>query len=355
MGVDDVNMIYIGNLPVIDNDESEYDTDNAGALAGTYTRGADLEMVTIHNNDADNDGAIHDDEAGTADSFSYTAGGASHTQAVDASITYYATVTEVGGAVHNIEVLVVQTVNGDTFIGDFQNAGHMDNLDIQSIQLTTPHITNAAGHYTTQNIENTTVCFTSGTLIDTPAGPRPVEHLKVGDLVSTADRGALPIRWLANALLARPGRYAPILFSCDALGPQRPTRRLALSPQHRILVRSRIAERMFGASEVLVAARRLLGLPGVSQGLPMCAVRYWHILLDTHELVNANGCWSETLLLGPQAQRWLAPDNMAEIAAIFPELVIGDLPVTTARIIPAGQQQISLARRHLKNAMPLQS
>ncbi|MEM1005490.1 MAG: Hint domain-containing protein, partial [Pseudomonadota bacterium] len=38
------------------------------------------------------------------------------------------------------------------------------------------------------------VCFTSGTLIDTPNGSRLIETLTVGDVITTADRGAQPIR-----------------------------------------------------------------------------------------------------------------------------------------------------------------
>jgi hypothetical protein len=52
------------------------------------------------------------------------------------------------------------------------------------------------------------------------------------------------------------------------LGPGVPARPLHVSPQHRILLRNRVAQRMFGAAEVLVAAKALLDLPGVTQLLP---------------------------------------------------------------------------------------
>ena len=42
-------------------------------------------------------------------------------------------------------------------------------------------------------------CYAAGTLIDTPDGPQRVEDLRRGDLVTTVDRGALPIRWVNSS------------------------------------------------------------------------------------------------------------------------------------------------------------
>ena len=49
-----------------------------------------------------------------------------------------------------------------------------------------------------------------------------------------------------------------------ALGNGLPRRDLLVSRQHRMLVRSSIAGRMFGDKEVLVAAHHLTALPGVT-------------------------------------------------------------------------------------------
>ncbi|MEM7441604.1 MAG: Hint domain-containing protein [Pseudomonadota bacterium] len=42
------------------------------------------------------------------------------------------------------------------------------------------------------------ICFTPGALITTPRGQVPVEDLKVGDLVITADSGLQAIRWVGS-------------------------------------------------------------------------------------------------------------------------------------------------------------
>ncbi|MCF6444127.1 Hint domain-containing protein [Nereida sp. MMG025] len=48
-------------------------------------------------------------------------------------------------------------------------------------------------------------CFTSGTFIQTPRGQRLIDHLRVGDLVSTCDNGPQPIRWIGKGL----GQHCP--------------------------------------------------------------------------------------------------------------------------------------------------
>ena len=58
-------------------------------------------------------------------------------------------------------------------------------------------------------------------------------------------------------------KLKPIVIRKDSLGPNFPTRDLTVSPQHRILVRSRIAKRMFDAQELLVPANKLTGFDDI--------------------------------------------------------------------------------------------
>ena len=43
------------------------------------------------------------------------------------------------------------------------------------------------------------LCFTAGTMIDTPHGPRPVEQLAAGDAILTLDHGAQPLLWAGGS------------------------------------------------------------------------------------------------------------------------------------------------------------
>lgn len=172
-------------------------------------------------------------------------------------------------------------------------------------------------------IDPTTLCFAAGTLIATPAGPRPVETLRSGDMVLTADRGPRPLRWTgAQSVgtaeqIARP-RRRPVLIGAGALGAGLPRRELRVSPQHRLLIGGR-----------LVAAVRLIGRPGIRRDDACRPVAWYHLLFDRHEILWAEGAPAESLLPGPQALAALTPAQRAEILRACPALLSG--PVAPAR------------------------
>lgn len=342
-------MIFIGNLPPIDNDESDWDTDNAASLNGTYTAFSDLQSVVITNYDVNEDGAIFDDEGGIADYVTYSHGGTSHTEVPDATITYFATVTEEDGTVHSIEVVVVQMTNGDVFVGDMQNLGNLDNLTIRSIELTAPNTTDAAGYNTYQSTSNTFVCYCAGTEIDTPDGPRRIETLRAGDTVLTKDAGSQSLIWVGSTRVNVQGAQGPIRIAADALGPGIPKRALYVSAQHRVMVRSKIAFRMFGTAEILLPAKRLLVMDGVTRPDATSSVRYWHLLCETHHLVRANGAWAETLLPAKMAMRALNATVRQATCPVLPTLPTGN----TARVVPSGHAQRRFLERHQNNGRAL--
>ncbi len=102
---------------------------------------------------------------------------------------------------------------------------------------------------------NFEICFGAGTMILTDCGERPIEQLKVGDLVQTMDNGLQTIRWIhANTVPAR-ADLAPIEFRVGALGN---TKDLTVSPQHRMLINDWRALTLFGEREVLATAKSLV-------------------------------------------------------------------------------------------------
>ncbi len=198
-------------------------------------------------------------------------------------------------------------------------------------------------------------CFVSRTLITTPSGPKPIESLSAGDLVCTADHGDQPIRWIGacqldQAALAAKPKLRPIRIEAGALGSGLPRRDLLVSPQHRMLVRSPIATRMFDAAEVLVPAHMLTELPGIDCEDTARKVTYYHMLFDRHEVVFAEGAPSESLFTGPQAMRSLPSAARAEILELFPFLRMPGYVAHSARRIPSkGRQVRNMVQRHLKN------
>ncbi len=201
-------------------------------------------------------------------------------------------------------------------------------------------------------------CFVAGTLIATPLGPRPVESLLIGDLVSTLDRGAQPLRWIGRATmtpeaLAADPDQQPIRIAAGALGRGMPQTDLLVSPQHRILLRSRVARRMFGTEEVLAPAIALLGLPGVSTAPAPDGVDYWHFALPGHHVVLAAGTPVESLYVGPMVLEGIPEQMRAEMLRSFPQLAdYAATPPHPARPLLRRREAEALVRRLLRNHHP---
>jgi hypothetical protein len=146
-------------------------------------------------------------------------------------------------------------------------------------------------------------CFTAGALIRTQDGARPVETLRPGDPVWTADGGIKPLRLLLSraidaAQLAADPSLHPILIGAGALGPGRPTRDLRVSPQHRILVTGWRSALHWGTDEVLVPARALVDGRLVKVDPSVRKLVYYHLVFDRHEIVESEGILSESYLPG---------------------------------------------------------
>lgn len=215
--------------------------------------------------------------------------------------------------------------------------------------------------------ENTAVvCFARGTRIMTPFGDIPIEELERGDMVKTLDNGMKPIRWIGHRKLsaddlAKAPAMRPILIKARSIGGGLPKTDLVVSPQHRVMIRSRIAKRMFGKEEVLIAAKHLLAIPGVSVIEECDGVEYWHFLFDQHEVVFAESMPAESLYTGKEALKTLSEKSRNEIFTLFPELAnldhdkLGvDCPSPMgARIFPKGPEARELTKRHIKNDQAL--
>ncbi len=170
-------------------------------------------------------------------------------------------------------------------------------------------------------------CFTPGTLIDTPDGPRLIEDLEPGDLVTTADSGAKPLLWVGRTVVEADGKFAPIRFEAGLFGLTSP---LLVSPQHRMLIDDWRAPYLFGHAEVLIAAHCLVNGTTVTR-VEGGKVEYIHLLFRRHEIIFANGAKSESYYPAhavSQSER----DTQAEVLALFPELQArGAVAAKTAR------------------------
>ena len=204
----------------------------------------------------------------------------------------------------------------------------------------------------------TVPCFTFGTGIQTPYGQTKVEDLQRGMRVTTADDeskdllAVLRTTVTAEKLAQNPKLY-PVRITAGALGKGLPCSDLLVSQQHRMLVASPIVKRMFGVLETLIAAIRLVDLPGIYVDLSVREVTYFHLLFRDHEVIFAEGAPTESFFLGAEAIKILPEECQTEIETIFANLLISRHVQAPGRYIPLGRQQNRLIARHVVNQKAL--
>lgn len=164
-----------------------------------------------------------------------------------------------------------------------------------------------------------------GALIETADGRVPVEELASGDRLVTRDRGLQRLRWVgecglgAAGLAFRPG-LAPVRIARGALGGGLPERDLVLAPDHRLMLRHRRAQELFGRAEVMVAAGDLVGLPGVGRIVPARGadrqVHFLQLMCEGDALVRIEGLWCETFQPGAARLSGLSLEDRAALVAL---------------------------------------
>ena len=186
------------------------------------------------------------------------------------------------------------------------------------------------------------ICFTPGTLVATPDGPRPVEAIRSGDCVLTRDGAAEEVLWTGARRLTGARLYAmptlrPVRIRTGALATGRPEGDLIVSPGHRLLLGGAPARALFGTDEVLVAARDLVGRPGIGIEGALREVTYVHLMTARHQILQANGVWTESFHPASADLGELAEADRAALLALLPGVeddphVYGDYarrPLTT--------------------------
>ena len=146
-------------------------------------------------------------------------------------------------------------------------------------------------HFVSDNV-TPGVCFAAGTLIRTPAGDVPVETLTVGDLVLTASGQVRPVKWMGHKevdfrVTPRGSPGLPIRIAADAFGHARPSQDLYLSTGHAICVD------LLG--EVFIPVGYLVN-GGTIAEVEVDTIGYWHVELDSHDILIANNLPAESYL-----------------------------------------------------------
>ncbi len=129
-------------------------------------------------------------------------------------------------------------------------------------------------------------CFARGTGILTPNGYRAVETLKPGDPVINIGGERRGVRWIGwrTLDLKDHDKAQPVLFAAHSLAAGVPNRPVRLSPLHAVFT-----------GGVLVPACHLVNGATITQG-GQAAAAYYHIELDRHEILLADGMPAESYL-----------------------------------------------------------
>ena len=136
--------------------------------------------------------------------------------------------------------------------------------------------------------------------VRTERGETRVEKLKIGDVVMTASGEARPIKWIGRRSYA--GRFIrgnkdvlPICIKAGALADGVPKRNLWVSPHHAVYFAD--AHRDDGPpGGVLIEATDLVNGVSIVQAESVRQVRYFHVELDTHDVLIADGAPAESFI-----------------------------------------------------------
>ena len=169
------------------------------------------------------------------------------------------------------------------------------------------------------------ICFTPGTAIATPDGPRDVSSLMEGDVVQTQDNGAAEILWIGRRIVSGARMKAnpslrPIRLREGALDKDVPDAGLLVSPDHRMVLRGARARTLFNADEVLVKARDLVNDNSIVRAHDLTHVTYIHMMLGQHEIVFANGVPTESFHPASAALGSLREEEQKRLLTRVPQI-----------------------------------
>jgi hypothetical protein len=185
-------------------------------------------------------------------------------------------------------------------------------------------------------------CFLRGTMIRTRDGEVAVENLEIGDLVVTLDGTAKPVKWIGRRghsarFISRIPSIEPVCFAAGSLDENLPTRNLYVSHDHA----------MFFDGIFVDAARLVNGTTIVRSAPPVRMIEYFHVELEEHEVIFANGVTSESYANHGNRSMF---QNAAEFDALYETDTVaralpGNCHERKYKTIYSGQQLTALRER----------
>ncbi len=153
-------------------------------------------------------------------------------------------------------------------------------------------------------------CYCRGTLIQSNRGEVPIEDLATGESVVTFAGATRQIKWIGRRaydprFIAGNTAVLPIRIEAGALGDGIPARDLFVSPEHALYI-----------DGALVPAQLLVNGATIRRVESIDHLEYFHIELDTHDVILADGMPAETFVDCDNRGMF---QNAAEFWARYPE------------------------------------
>jgi hypothetical protein len=316
----------------IDGSAGAVTVDDGGTLGGTGATGAvtvesggtfapgDPSTFTVASLTL-NSGATFDEEIGG------TAPGTGGADGYDQTVVESGGAILLGGATLNVSLvnsftpsvgesfIIINNETGSPIVGTFDGLAQGATFEADGTWFQISY----DGGGNNQDVTVTDVaCYCRGTLITTEAGEVAVENLVIGDKIRTASGALRPIKWIGRRSYA--GRFVmgrtdilPICFKAGSLADNVPVRDLWISPHHAMYFKDN------GLDGVLIEAKDLVNGVSIVQVERVHDVEYFHIELDTHDVIIAEGALSETFVDDDSRGMF---HNVHEYAALYPEQIM---------------------------------
>jgi len=216
--------------------------------------------------------------------------------------------SEIGGVSAYADVHARMSQSGADVVITF------DAADSLTIQGTTIDVLDANAGDFRFNVLSPVPCYCRGTLIETELGEVPVESLLTGDRVLTISGALKSIKWIGKR--SYNGRFVlgrkdilPVCIKAGALDNDVPRRDLWVSPHHAMFLEG-----------VLIEAKDLINRTSVVQAERVDKVEYFHIELDSHDVIIAEGALSETFIDDDSRGMF---HNAHEYVLLYPDALSG--------------------------------
>lgn len=315
--------LHLGNIADMDWDEWSAAIEDTSEILTTF--GSDDDPLHKHitevHTDTLFDTVVYTDNEHTFDSIMYDVGDGPVFEQLDSVPLMAGNVTFADGSTAYVKDLCVfQDTAGNLFLAIRDDQPLLETQGITSVEFTSVVSSNYSGLYQFTRDDRQFVCYAPGVQIKTPDGPRAVEALQPGDLVCTLDHGPQVVRWVdsnEHSLRCRKQDDRPVLIRAGALGRGAPAQDIIVSPQHRVLVGGGGQLQHIFRAEVFVPAKALTALPGIRFMNGRADITWIHFACDAHEVVFANGCLSESLLIGPMVVKGLPEPERIKLRSMF--------------------------------------